>query len=126
MELLINSEISLEKWNEIFSISGFSTPFQSPSFYKLFNSVPGITADVFAVEADSEIKALCVITLQKEKGIKGFFSRRAIIYGGPLIRDNSPEYFRFLLNSIVRKFRQRAIYVEIRNLHDYNIFRGSL
>lgn len=124
MKILENLEISEEKWNSLISCSPYASAFQTPEFYRLFNTVPGLSAKVFAVE-EVDIKALCVVTLQKEPGIKGYFSRRAIIYGGPVLKNENDckESLEYLLNSLSNEFKRRSIYIEIRNLNDYDVFK---
>jgi lipid II:glycine glycyltransferase (peptidoglycan interpeptide bridge formation enzyme) len=124
MLLLRNHQISLEKWREVSAISPYSSAFQTPGFYELCNGVPGISAEAFALEEDNTIKALCVVTLQKELGIKGYFSRRAIIYGGPVLKENVCEdTLEYLLTSLSNEFNRRSIYLEIRNLNNYSVFK---
>jgi lipid II:glycine glycyltransferase (peptidoglycan interpeptide bridge formation enzyme) len=89
----------------------------------LFNAVPGLSAKVYAVEEDSDIIALCVVTIQKELGIKEFISRRAIIYGGPVLKKNEEVCLQFLLNSISKELKKKSIYLEIRSLNDYSAFK---
>lgn len=120
MKVLINSEISLGVWEKLLAENHFATPFQSPSFFRLINSCKSLSAEVFAIEVNNEIEALCLVTLQKESGIKRYFSRRAIIYGGPIIKENKPESLQILLQLIVKRYQRKAIYVEIRNINDYS------
>lgn len=122
MKILTNNEIPVQKWDALISESPYATAFQSPAFYDLFNAVPGLSAEVFAVAEGVEIKALCVVTLQKELGIIGFFSRRAIIYGGPVLREVNEREIELLIRSIEKKLKRKVIYIEIRNLHDYNVY----
>lgn len=122
MKFLINNEIPLDKWNRMIRNCPFSTVFQTHSYYEFFNSVPGLSSEVFAVEVDNILVALCVVTLQKEKGAKGFFSRRAIIYGGPLILSKDDKILSFLLSSIIEEIKSKIIYIEIRNFNDYSSF----
>jgi len=121
MELYCNSEVKIEEWNKLLASSEFSSPFQTPEFYKLFNSVAGQSAEVFAVREDNGLTALCVVTFQKEPGMKGFFSRRAIIYGGPVINGNS-DALSFLLKAIKEKVKN-VIYTETRNLNNYSDYK---
>ena len=123
MRILVNKEILDKKWEDFLSINPFSTPFQSPGFYDLFNSVDGLSSDVIAVEDSDNIKALAVITLQKEPDLKGFFSRRCIIYGGPLVDMKYPEATDLLLQEISMRYSKKVIYIETRNLFNYNNFR---
>jgi serine/alanine adding enzyme len=125
MILLRDNEIDLERWKEFLSENSFASPFQSYEYYKFVNSVPGNSASVFAVEDGGMLQTLVVVTFQKEKGIKGFFSRRAIIYGGPLIRESEfgKSSLSFLLKIINSHIKKRVIYGEIRNFADYEFYR---
>ena len=100
MEILLNKSIPVSKWKEFLSNNPYASPFQSPEFYNLFNSVKGLSAETIAISDSGSLKALAVVTIQKEFGIKGFFSRRAVIYGGPLIGVDHPEVLVMLLEQI--------------------------
>src|ERR1700733_8933489 len=86
----------------------FSTPFQSPEFFDFFNSVEGQSAKQYTVESDGVIKAMCLVTFQKEKGLKGYFSRRAIIYGGPLVSEGDSVSLTELLREIYKELRGKV------------------
>lgn len=120
MWLRIDEEIPIDRWNNFLSESTFNSVFQTPDFYYLFNSIPGFSAKAFTVEDISGIRVLCVVTIQKGKGIKGFFSRRAIIYGGPIFIKENYEAFEFLLKNINHQLRGKVIYIEVRNSFDYS------
>ena len=122
MKLLENEGISVKRWTELLSVSKFTSPFQTPEFFELFNSIPGNSAEVFAVEDKSVVSALCVVTLQKEPGIKSCFSKRAIVYGGPVLLGADAKVLLFLLTSISKEFKRSSIYLEIRNLNNYDQF----
>lgn len=119
MHLLINTGIDSEQWQTFLINNSFASPFQSYPYYCLINSIPGYSADAFAVLINEEIVALCVATCQKEQGIKSYFSKRAIIYGGPIINDNAKEELTFLIKSIHNYYRKKTIYIEIRNYFSY-------
>ena len=129
MEILLNDSIPITAWKDFLLRNKHSTPFQSYEFYCFVNSVRNLSAHAIAVIDSDLINALVVVTLQRESGLKGFFSRRAIIYGGPLINDNDNLALDILLKNITRLTKRRAIYTEIRNFSDYkkynNIFDYS-
>jgi len=122
LKLLKNNEISVRKWDELLVLSHYASAFQTSSFHKLFSSVSGLGSEAFAVEVSQEIKALCVVTFQKEPGFRSFFSRRAIIYGGPVLISEDESVLTYLLESISKEYKRKAIYTEIRSLHNYNQF----
>jgi serine/alanine adding enzyme len=124
MQVLTNN-VPIAQWKMFMQNCNFTTPFQSPEFFDLLNSVPGLSAKVIAIEECKEILALCVVTFQKEKGAKGFFSRRAIIYGGPLLVESEKGKLALnaLLISIKKELKQKVIYIETRNFFDYSYFK---
>lgn len=120
MKVVTNNEISREEWEALISQSSYASAFQTAAFYELFNSIPGLSAEAYAIEESSDIKAICVVTLQKEEGLRGYFSKRAIIYGGPVLNNNEEAYLDYLLKSIGIGLKGKSIYSEIRNLNDYS------
>jgi serine/alanine adding enzyme len=124
MRLLINDEIPKDSWNSFLSKNPYNSVFQTPYFYYFFNSISSLSAEVFAVEEVSDIRALCVVTIQNERGIKKFFSRRAIIYGGPIVTKEYIKEFEFLIQSICNNLKTRVIYIEVRNFFDYSQFNS--
>lgn len=122
---LFNKEVSIQSWMDIFTNSAFSNPFQSPEFYEAYNSIANHSADVFAIEDEGKITSLVIVTLQKEKGLLGFFSRRGIIYGGPLISNTNHESLVVLLQWVTSYYKTKLIYIEIRNSFSYNNLKQS-
>jgi lipid II:glycine glycyltransferase (peptidoglycan interpeptide bridge formation enzyme) len=124
MNTLINEEIPVHLWEEFLALNHHSTPFQTPGFHDLINSSNGYSSKVFAVAEERGLLALAVITFQKERGFTGYFSRRAIIYGGILAEDQFPEAVDLLLKQVIKYASGRAIYTEIRNLSDYHLLKN--
>lgn len=123
MEVLRNDAIPVTDWARLIDTNPASTPFQTHGFYSLVRTLNGMTAEAIAVTEDGQIRSLAVAVLFLEKGLKGFFSRRAIIYGGPLFdyaRRGSADH---LLRQIDLILRKKVIYTETRNLSDYNVFK---
>jgi lipid II:glycine glycyltransferase (peptidoglycan interpeptide bridge formation enzyme) len=118
-----NELVDRKLWIDLLNRSEFASPFQTPEFFDFFNQNANMQADVFAVGDVNTYSAICVVTLQKEKGIRGYFSRRAIVYGGPLISRSVSEYeINFLLKSINSFYKSKAIYLETRNFFDYSSY----
>ena len=113
----------MDDWTSFFKANVFATPFQSYDFYNLANSCAGLSAEAVAVSNGGQILALAVITSLKSTGLFAFFSRRAIIYGGPLADVGCPEALDLLVDHISGIFKDRVIYLETRNLADYSCFR---
>lgn len=124
MNILRNSDIPSGKWDDLLLQSFYSSPFQSREFYKLCNSVNGISAEALAVEESGNLLSLCVVTLHHETGFKSLLSRRAIVYGGPVVRGNDFEVVKLLLKTVYSELHRKFIYIEIRNFFDYSELRG--
>jgi len=124
--ILLKNNVPTNKWESFISGNIFANPFQSHAFREFYNSVKGLSAEVFAVDEVGELLALCVVTFQKEKGAMAYFSRRAIIYGGPIIVDDAKGLAActFLLKAIYSELKNKAIYIEIRNFNDYSAYKS--
>lgn len=124
MKSLFDSEIESFKWNSILLNNPLATSFQSSEFCVFYNSVPNSYAKVFSIEDNGRLKSLCVVTIQKESGLKGYFSRRAIIYGGPLLTEEGDEAFTQLLKLMYKELKGKVIYIETRNFNDYSQYKS--
>ncbi len=119
MNVLVNTQVQETKWMELLERSKYATPFQTPECHKLYNESEGFSSDVFAVESDNEYKALVVVTVQKESGIKRFLSVRGIVYGGVVLLPNNSIYLENLIDKVRSFYKRKLIYLEIRNHFDY-------
>jgi len=126
VKFISNHNISRIQWIDLLNSNNFASPFQSPDYFDLLNSIEPNSAFVLAVVEGKKLLALVVVNLQKEQGISGFFSRRAIVYGGPLIETS--EYgmkaFPILLRGLQELLRGKSIYCEIRNNFDFSLFKN--
>ena len=106
--------------------SPYATWFQTPEAYRFYSAIPDemMPFVVGVVESDT-LTGVVVGYLTREKSrIKQFFTRRAIVIGGPLLdEDISAEALPGLLRAVVRE-SGNPIYIETRNFHDYFPFRG--
>lgn len=122
--MIINQDIPLEGWNTLLKESKHSTPFQTPEFFELINEIPGLAANAFAVESGGVLSALGVTVEFADGGIKGYFSRRCIIYGGPLILPGCGNALDSLLEIISQRISSSVIYIETRNYSDYGPYKA--
>jgi hypothetical protein len=123
MKLCVDSEIDINLWNK-FTINCLnSNPFQTIEFYNFYRELIGSNANAFAIIDKEEIQALTVVTVQQEKGVKSFFSKRGIVYGG--IVFNEKKYIPDLLKAVEKFYASKLIYLEIRNFFDYTEFTSS-
>lgn len=134
--VLTYNEIDQEQWNALVRDSATGTWFQTPEAYAFFASMPELFEPfVVAVERISGLEVsglagVCVGYVTKEKSaVKQFFTRRAIIIGGPVLADDATEEEVSLLLEGIRGLEFRGlgspIYVETRNLNDYSRWKGA-
>ena len=107
-------------WNDILKNNQASF-FQTIKAVSFFESC-GIETFAVAIEKNCELKALVTGVIQKEDGkLKSYFTRRAIIFGGPIFSDSVIfEEISLLLTSLIKILRSKAIYIEIRNFNDFH------
>ena len=121
IKILTYNQIDQQQWQELIENSPVATWFQTDEAYSFYQSVGGMKAFAYGVSEEGRLVGVVVGYITKEKNpIKQFFTRRAIIYGGPLLaEDISNEALTALLKAI-RRLGDKAIYVETRNFHDYS------
>ena len=127
------NDIDRRQWQRLTDESPVATWFQSPEAYDFFASLPALmTPFVFAVGrkgpgggdeggVDRLTGVVAGYVTRENNYVKQYFTRRAIIYGGPLLaEDISDEELHELLSAVVRYLSSRAIYIETRNFNDYS------
>ncbi|MHC1731142.1 MAG: lipid II:glycine glycyltransferase FemX [Bacteroidales bacterium] len=124
MKVLTNEHIDIALWEEFVAGNPHATPFQTWEFYRLLNHAEPSSGQAVCVAGEDRILALAVIQIQKERGIKGFFSRRGVIFGGPLLDPSFPEAMALLLEGMHGLLRHRVIYLETRNQSDFSSYRN--
>lgn len=133
--LLTYYEINPLAWQKLVDESPYATWFQTQEAYQFYAAnKQEMTPFACGVERDGELRAVCVGYVTKEHcRIKQFYTRRAIIIGGPLIADSANEDdiarmlyaiqqpYRLIAQSPYRPtWRTEPIYIETRNFHDYS------
>ena len=134
IKLLTYNQIDPQQWQALVDRSPYATWFQTQEAYQFYAANPDeMMPFAYGVERECTLCALCVGYVTKERSaIKQYFTRRAIIIGGPLIdNDATAEEVAALLNAVKKLQRSdlqpagqstglSPIYFEIRNFHDYS------
>ena len=117
----IVSPEKFEKWNKFITNHPHNTIFQSPEMYSFYEKVNNFTPYVFIAEEENKIKGVLLAVLIKEgKGIKGYFSSRVVVYGGPLISiDKNIEVLEVLLKELVNRLKRKSIFIQFRNFFEW-------
>ena len=127
MRILTYSDIDPAAWQSLVDSSPYATWFQTPEAYRFYASVHNeMTPFAFGIERDGELRAVVVGYVTKEKSVlKQFFTRRAIVIGGPLIGEYATELdVEQLLHKTAAELKSQAIYIEMRNFHDYSRWKS--
>ena len=137
--ILTYYEIKPLAWQKLVDESPYATWFQTQEAYQFYAAnKQEMTPFACGVERDGELRAVCVGYVTKERSrVKQFYTRRAIIIGGPLIADSANEDdiarmlyaiqqpYRLIDQSPYRPtWRTEPIYVETRNFHDYSKWKN--
>ena len=132
IKVLTYHQIDQQQWRDLIETSAVSTWFQTDEAYRFYLSVGGMKAFAYGVTEQGRLTGVVVGYITHERNpIKQYFTRRAIIYGGPLLaEDISATALAALLNAVAQcpSFRlspfasrlTNPIYIESRNFHDYS------
>lgn len=124
----LTEQIDERQWEELLHTSPTATPFQSPSFARFLDGLSCVEVFRLGVSESGVLKGVAVAMLQYEGGaVRRHFTRRAIVNGGPLLAgDISDAAASLLMEECAKRLYHKAIYLETRNLHDYNPYRKAL
>lgn len=125
LKIIIGKDIDTNAWTGLVEASPVATWFQTHEAFEFFESLSLLEAFAFGVENDGQLKGVVVGFIQKDGGkLKQFFSRRAIVSGGPLLaEDITDEELSALLAATRKQLKHKAIYIESRNFNDYSKWR---
>lgn len=119
-----SSEIDSGQWDALLAQSPTATFFQSRAYYSFLETLPFLNPFVYAVSGNGTLKALLCGYVIAEKGLKHYFSRRAIILGGVMMAETADtQALDILLQETVRQLHRKVIYIEIRNSHNYSVLK---
>ena len=142
IRVLTYKEIDRGEWSRLVQTSATGTWFQTPEAYEFFASQPklfkpflvGVICD--PAGAQTLLRGVCVgyVTVESNH-IKQYFTRRAIIIGGPVIaNDATSEEVETLMIAVRNQFKildlrfkilNSPIFIETRNFNDYSRWKGA-
>ena len=95
----------------------FKTVFQSPDFFRFYKAVAYYESN-YLIARDKEgqlIGVLLAVLIREGNGILGFFSRRCVVYGGPIAKDDDPGIIDLLLSHLNKSVKRKALFTQFRN-----------
>ena len=141
-------EIDRGEWSRLVQTSATGTWFQTPEAFEFFESMPnlfrsfviGVASDLPSLKGSGGdrllLRGVCVgyVTVERNP-IKQYFTRRAIIIGGPVIaNDATSEEVETLMVAVRNQFKildlrfkilNSPIFIETRNFNDYSRWKGA-
>ncbi len=109
-------EIDATIWEEYVLNHPNGNFFQSFIAFDFFKNLTGFKPLVFAAIEKDTLSGVLVAVIMKEPGLKGYFSRRCIVWGGPLCNDIFT--CDLLVKELIKQAKKQSIYIEFRNLFD--------
>lgn len=98
--------------------------FQSFGAFKFFETVEGYTPLlVVALQSNEYVGCLSAVIIRERNKVKGYLSRRCIIYGGPIIKNDDHEITQKILQYFDRALTKVAIYSEFRAFFDMDSYK---
>ncbi|HRR06379.1 MAG TPA: GNAT family N-acetyltransferase [Victivallales bacterium] len=116
-------KIDKKAWSEFVANHPAGNIFQTPEYFYFCNSVPNCTAICIFYLIDDRIEGLLIGEIQRNfSGLLGFLTSRAIVRGGPVVRDNQKEIFNILLETFNSLIGRKVIFSQFRNLINLNFW----
>ena len=122
IQILTYDQIEQLQWQELVQSSPVATWFQTDEAYRFYQSVGGMRAFAYGVSEEGRLVGVVVGYITKNSNsILQYFTKRAIIYGGPLLHPEISDFALYaLLKTIAQNLDLSPIYIETRNCNDYS------
>ena len=127
MQVLCN-DIERAEWSKLVANSTTGTWFQTPEAYDFFASLTELfEAFNIGLRSAQGLRGICIGYVTKEPHkVKQFFTRRAIIIGGPCLADDCTNIeAEALMNAVRNEIESNAIYIETRNFNDFSRWKEA-
>lgn len=111
-------EIDIDKWRKFVASHKNGNIFQMPEMFNVFKMTQNYEPLIVSVlDENKNILGILVAVIQKEySSFLGNFTARSIVWGGPLVSNNSPMILQEILRAYNRIVGKKAIYSQFRNL----------
>jgi len=121
------SELYFKKLEQFVSSHPNGNFFQSPKAFQFFQAVENYQPFLFvAMENDDIVGSLLAVIMKEGTGLKGYFSRRCIIWGAPLAKDQNSAIHSSIFKKLNEIVSKKSIYSEIRNFSDQSVQKELL
>jgi serine/alanine adding enzyme len=115
-ELIWDDAIDVHEWELLLKKSSQASYFQSPKGFAVLRKFDDWEVRVLGLRRNGNLHACVVFVIQAEKGVKKFFSKRCIVFSGPLYTNQ--DDLSALLTAL-NKSVSGSIYIEVRNGYSF-------
>lgn len=122
-------EAIINEWERFLEAHPYGSVLQSWFSWQLFDRTKYF-APVFTGcfnEQNQMAGVLLGVLIREKSRIKGLFSSRVVVYGGPLVDENDPEkelIFALLIENLISQVTHRAIFIQFRASYDLSRYSG--
>ena len=118
--------IDTNKWSKFVENHPNGNVFQTPEMYEVYkNSKHWYPVIIIVEDGKKNIVGSLLMVIQSEhRGIVGKFSARSIVWGGPVVKDNTPSIADILIKEYINNVNDKVIYSQFRNLFDLSYFKN--
>jgi len=115
---------TIKNWESFLKNHPHKTVFQSFEMYSFYEKVQNFEPFLFLCEDGKSncVGVLLAVKIKEGNFLKGFFSSRIVIYGGPVIIADEVKRLKILhllLDSLVNKLKNRSIFIQFRNFFQW-------
>lgn len=112
--------INRSQWSDFVSRHSDGTIFQTPEYYEIHLNAKGFRPHAIAAyDSENNIAGIMVAVISHVYGgVLNYLTSRAVIAGGPLVRNNDAEIALRLLQAFRADKKIKVIYSQFRNLFD--------
>ncbi|MBP1640979.1 MAG: hypothetical protein H6Q17_2562 [Bacteroidetes bacterium] len=119
--------IDRKQWADFVAHHPHGTIFQTPEYYEIHQDVKGFRPFVIALfdGDDAMVGVMLVIIHQVYGGMLGTLTSRAVVAGGPLVKNNDPELVAVILQAYLTNKHIRVVYSQFRNLFELGTMKSA-
>jgi len=121
-------QIGLQSWRDLYHMHPGATVFQSYEMYELYKATGFMKPVLIGIKNNSGILSglLLAFITRQSSGLKGYFSTRTLVIGGPLIRPDEQEsatVLHLLLRGLIDAVGGKSIFIQFRNFWDLSAYK---
>ncbi len=120
-------QLDRKTWSDFVYRHPHGNIFQTPEMYDVYKKTKNYDPVVVGVlSEDGEILAVLLAVIQSEyNGVLGALTRRSVIWGGPLVKDDNEDVHAAVLFDYDRLVGRTALYSQFRNLWDISRIKNK-